>query len=311
MKVLIVANNKSGHFSPFVVEQVEAIRASGIDVAYFGVEGKGALGYLKSIKALKIKIKKFKPNVIHAHYGLSGLLANLQRKIPVVTTYHGSDVHSLGLILVLSKMCMRLSKYNIFVTQNLCDIAKWRKKNATVLPCGVDTQRFNMKSKADSRKIAGYNDDECLVLFSNAFDRDVKNAPLAISAVNKLDKVNLIELKGYSREEVVNLFSAVDVALMTSLNEGSPQFIKEAMACGTPIVTTDIGDVRWVIGDTDGCYITSYDPDECANAIGKAIEFSKINGKTKGRERIVELGLHNSLVAKIIIDIYKNILSQK
>jgi hypothetical protein len=92
MRVLIVANHNTGKFSPFVVEQVEAIRKQNIEIVFFGVEGKGFIGYLSNLGKLKKKIKSFNPDIVHAHYGLSRLLANLQRLFSVVTTYLESDI---------------------------------------------------------------------------------------------------------------------------------------------------------------------------------------------------------------------------
>ena len=93
MRVLIVANHNKGYFVPFIVEQVNALKQLGIEVEYFAVHGKGIRGYLSNRSSLIAKIRDYHPDLIHAHYGLSGLLANLQRKVPVVTTYHGSDIH--------------------------------------------------------------------------------------------------------------------------------------------------------------------------------------------------------------------------
>ena len=94
MKILIVAsNNVHKSFAPFVVEQANALCTEGCTIEYFGVVGRGLLGYLNAFKDLKRKIRAYQPDVIHAHYGLCGLLANLQRRVPVVTTYHGSDIN--------------------------------------------------------------------------------------------------------------------------------------------------------------------------------------------------------------------------
>lgn len=71
--------------------------------------------------AFKIFVKNNKqnnPDLIHAHYGLSGLLANLQRKVPVVTTFHGSDIHDIN-DLKYSKWAHRLSLDSIFVEKNM------------------------------------------------------------------------------------------------------------------------------------------------------------------------------------------------
>ena len=103
--------------------------------------------------------------------------------------------------------------------------------------------------------------------------------------------------------------NASDCVLLTSFSEGSPQFIKEAMACNCPIVTTNIGDVNWVLGNTDGCYLTSFKPEDVAEKIILAIEFRETHGHTRGRERIIELGLDSETIAGKIISVYNEVLN--
>ena len=86
-------SENKGHAAQFVVEQMAALRGQACEVTFFGLKGKGMQGYLKNLPALKRTLKEVLPDVIHAHYGLSGLFANLQRQVPVVTTYHGSDIN--------------------------------------------------------------------------------------------------------------------------------------------------------------------------------------------------------------------------
>ena len=263
MKVLIVASNNKGRFAPFVVEQAEALRQCGCEVDFYGIAGKGFWGYLKNLSALKKKIREFQPAVIHAHYGLSGLLATLQRKVPVVTTYHGSDIND-PKAFRFSKLAVRRSAWNIFVSCEILDKAKPSKKY-TLLPCGVDVDAFQSFDKRSARETLHLSQDKKYVLFAGAFDNTVKNAPLAQEAVALLhdENVELLELKGYTRHEVNLLLCAVDVLLMTSLNEGSPQVIKEAMVCGCPIVSVEVGDVLDRLRYLDGCYVArTRDADE-------------------------------------------------
>ena len=117
MKVLIVASYNKNSFVPFVKEQAEALQEVGCIVDFYGVVGKGVKGYLSALPALKQKISDYKPDVIHAHFGLCGLLANLQRNVPVVTTYHGCDINDIKLR-PLSFPSLLLSKYNLFVSKN-------------------------------------------------------------------------------------------------------------------------------------------------------------------------------------------------
>lgn len=305
MKVLVVANYNEGRFSPFVMEQMESLTKQGIEIDTYGIVGKGLLGYLRNLAGLKKKIQSYQPDLIHAHYGLSGLLANLQRKVPVVTTFHGSDIHSGGITLKLSQIAMRLSAHNIFVSRKLIELSGGNASKGTILPCGVDLDNILTVPRAEAMKAVGKT--KPYVLFSSSFTNEVKNPSLAKEAIQIIPDTELVELKGYSRQEVNMLMNAASCLLMTSHREGSPQVIKEAIACGTPIVSVDVGDVKDVISGTDGCFIAERNPQDIAEKIKMALAFK---GKTNGRKRIIKMGLSNELIAQKLIDIYHSILIQ-
>lgn len=302
MKVLIVASYNKNRFAPFIVEQAEALKRHGCEIDYLGLQGKGIKGYLKNLPVLRRSIRAFRPDVIHAHYGLSGLLANLQRQIPVVTTYHGSDINDKK-ALRFSKIAMRLSAWNIFVSRKTLDIAQ-PKKHFSLLPCGIDLSDVQMTEKSEAGLKMKLDEKKKYVLFAGAFDNAVKNAPLAKEVVSLMqdNNVELLELKGYSREEVTLLMCAADAFLMTSFTEGSPQVIKEAMACGCPIVSVDVGDVKERIEGVEGCYVaTTRESQELVGLLQKAFGFQ---GKTKGREKMIAEGLDNSQVADKLMSLY-------
>lgn len=312
MKVLIVCSGNADGFvfeinQAFVCEQMKAIASYDESVSFdvFLLRAKGVRGYLDQLKSLKLKIEEFRPDLIHAHYGLSGLFANLQSQVPVVTTYHGSDINN-SKSRVFSKMSMLLSCYNVFVSTKLARKAKARKKYS-IIPCGVTISDYPYVDKVEARKRMGLDVCGKIVLFSSAFDNAVKNAPLAKAAVAQLDGIKMIELKGYNREQVNLLLHAADVALMTSFTEGSPQFIKEAMAAGCPIVSVDVGDVKDVMGDTTGCFIAEREPNDVARKIKLAISFGE---RTNGLSRIENNGYSNEVVANRIIDIYKMVRNE-
>ena len=303
MRILVVASFNKGRFAPFIIEQAEALKEQGCEIEFFGLQGKGLRGYLNNVPQLKQKIREFRPDVIHAHYGLSGLFANLQREIPVVTTYHGSDINDKS-ALPFSKMAIRLSGWNIFVSRKIIEIAK-PKKNYSLLPCGIDLHELQQMNKSEARQRMNLEANKRYVLFSGAFDNEVKNAPLARKAMEELcdPSVVLLELKGYSREEVTLLMCAVDALLMTSFTEGSPQVIKEALACGCPIVSVDVGDVKERIDGVDGCYVAeTRHATELASLLQNAMGFE---GKTKGRERVISDQLDNRLVSQQLMKIFK------
>ncbi len=304
MKVLVVASDKGNRFAPFIEEQMQALRHSGVEMARFGIKGKGVRGYLKALPSLRAAIRREQPDIIHAHFGLSGLLANLQRKVPVVTTYHGSDIN-VKKVLRLSKIAMRLSAFNIFVSKQNALTAKARKK-FIILPCGIDLERFEERSKEAAREALGWEEGEKTTVFAGAFDNTAKNAALAKEAVALLKDVRLVELKGYDREDVANIFYAADALLMTSLSEGSPQVIKEAMACRCPIVSVDVGDVKERVEGLDGCFVAkSRESHELAELLAKAMAFE---GRTKGREHIVADGLGNRQVVERLMGIYGKVV---
>lgn len=302
MKVLIVASYNKDRFVPFIEEQARALEKQGFNVRYFGLQGKGINGYMKNLPLLKKEIEAFQPDIVHAHYGLSGLLANLQRRVPVVTTYHGSDINDKKAFR-FSKIAMRLSAWNIFVSRKTLDIAQ-PKKHYSLLPCGIDLCETQMTEKSEARRKMKLDEKKKYVLFAGAFDNAVKNAPLAKETVALMQKENveLLELKGYSREEVTLLMCAADAFLMTSFTEGSPQVIKEALACGCPIVSVDVGDVQERVDGVEGCYVaTTREPKELAVLLQKTFDFI---GKTKGREKIITDGLDNSQVADKLMSLY-------
>ena len=307
IKVLIVASDKGGKFAPFIEEQIAALEDYGVVIVRYPVTRKGIIGYLREVPSLRSLIKRERPNVVHAHFGLSGLLANLQHMVPVVTTYHGSDINN-PTTLRFSKMAIWLSKHNIFVSKRNINIAQ-PKKNYSLLPCGVNLRVLQDNHPKTERVEKILKEGKINVLFAGAFDNNVKDPQLAKQTIEilsqDLDGVNLIELKGYTRVEVAILMHSCHALLMTSKTEGSPQVIKEAMACGCPIVSVDVGDVAERIEGVDGCSVVkSREPAAIADALKKAVVFE---GRTNGCERIIAMGLSNEQVVMQLVDIYNTI----
>lgn len=318
MKILIIASDKQGHFAPFVEEQIAALQACGVEIIRYGVTGKGVSGYLREIPQLKRMIRLQKPDVIHAHFGLCGLLATLASiglHTPVVVTYHGCDINAKK-NRPFSQMAMRLSAWNIFVSHRQMLNAFGSEKRAnkhsnwSIIPCGIDTRLFDSKNCCKlwfENRFA----DKNYVLFAGRFDNFVKGPELAKQAVDIYNAthpdqpIELLELRGYSRNEVVTLMHKCKTLLLTSIREGSPQVVKEAMACGCPIVSVDVGDVSERLDKMEGGYIvSSRNPFDIAEALEYAIHI----GRTKGREKLLADGLDNVQIAESLIEIYKKVI---
>lgn len=304
MKVLVVCSINAGRISTFISEQVESLQASGLNVEYLLIKGYGIIGYLNNLPALKRKINNYKPDLIHAHYGLSGLLSNLQRRVPVITTFHGSDINNLK-VRLLSLIAYHLSIHSIFVSTKLARLIGAHYKTS-ILSCGVDFSAFFPVEKSSAREKMGLKQNDTIILFSGSFTNKVKNYPLARKALALVDQnIKLIELKGYSREQVNLLLNSCNVALLTSFSEGSPNFIKEAMACNCPVVSTDVGDVKEITSNIDGTYICDFSPDDVAKKLSKALDFQN---RTKGREQIKHLEI--KLVAERLTSIYDMVIKR-
>ncbi len=285
----------------FVYEQNQHLKALNVEIDYYLIRKSGALNYLREVFRFRNYLQRNHDqyDIIHAHGGHIGSLTNLQRKVPVITTYHGSDINYLS-NRIYSFLSLILSKKNIFVSLKLLKMVRRSFKN-TVIPCGVDFNVFHPLDKKFCRDKLGINCKEKLIVFAGNSEVKIKNYPLALEAIKLLNKsVRLIELKGYSRQEVNLLLNAADLLLLTSFSEGSPQAIKEAMACNCPIVATDVGDITEIVDGTDGCFITSFEPEDVAKKIELALE---INGRTKAREKIKHID--NKFIAEEVYRVYK------
>ena len=306
MKVLIVCHKylRDKNFSiqnnwAFIYEQSKSLKNFGVDIDIFMTEGKGLLGYLRNLKPLNRKIRSNNYDLVHAHYGLCGFIAILQRRCPVIISFIGSDIN-LKTHRIISKIAMRFSAYNIFVEKKLAQIVK-AKNNFSIIPFGVDLNTFYFKDKLKCRRKMNLDTTANIALFPSSASRKVKNFALANKAIQMVGGIDIIQMGcGYTREEVNLLFNACDFLIITSFSEGSPQVVKEAMACNCPIVSTDVGDVKNIIENVRGCYLTTFDPKNVADKVEKVITLKE---RTNGRKKIEHLDL--SIIARKIIEIYK------
>ena len=274
MRILIVASGNTKAVSPFIIEQVESLKKIDIHIEYFLIKGKGWTGYLKSLSKLKKKIKNKKFNLIHAHYGLSGLLATLQRKIPVIITFHGSDIN-INKNYKWSFIASRLSSKNIFVHKDQPKKLKVMLNEKDIIPCGINLKIFQPKDKVALRKKLDWDQKKVYILFSSSFDKPVKNVNLAYKSTQNIKNSELIELKNYTKIELSNLMNAADLLLVTSFSETGPLIVKEAIACNCPVVSTDVGDVKEIIVKRKNSFVTSYNPKEIEAVIKKVIKLKK------------------------------------
>jgi len=310
MRVLFVSRYNDilpSGLTPFIEAQALELIKIGVDVSFFLIKGKGTSSYMKAICELNNLLKRGEYDLIHGHYGLSGIVAVLQFRLPTVVSLIGCDVNLLKNRVINKFTVYLFSKHIIFVSEKLKHISGFHG-NSDVIPYGIDLSVFYPVDKQKAKINVELSEGSINILFASRFDRIEKNHSLASKAIFILEeelrmKINLVEFKNIDSNKLNDYYNACDLFLMTSIREGSPQSVKEAMACSIPIVSTDVGDVKEVIGKTEGCYITSFDPKDVADNIKKALAFGR---RTTGREDINQLD--NSVIARKIVSIYNKVL---
>ena len=305
MQILFVCSGNSNNgISPIIIYQAKSRETADIEISFFPIKGKGLLGYLKNIKLLKSQIKQNKFDIIHAHYSLSAFAASFAGAKPLVVSLMGSDVKEKKWYKIVIKF------FNKFFW-GICIVKSEDMKSSSglidahVIPNGVDYKKFRVINRNAAIKKLGWIKNKKHILFAANPKRPEKNFILAKQAIKLLNnKIELHYLNNVDNNIMPFYYNASDIVLLTSFWEGSPNVIKEAMACNCPIVSTVVGDVKNVIGDTKGCYLCTYKPDDIVEKIKLAFDFGK---RTNGRNNIKHL--NEKIVAEKIISLYKEILN--
>lgn len=310
MKILFVYRGYGSDLSNSVIDfQLNTLKMQEVDIQTFTIRKGRIKGYILESLRLNKMIRVSKVDLIHAHYSFSGFLASLVSSGPVVCSLMGSDLLMMGGLMQL--LTRFFSRFLWAVTIVKSAEMKILLPGSHFIPNGVDLDNFRELSKSEALQITGFSPLYKHIIFV-AQDplSKVKNLALAEKAVSLLndDTIKFHTVSGKSFEELPFYYNSADALVLTSLSEGSPNVIKEAMACNCPIVTTDVGDIREVMGDTRGCYITSSDPHDIAAKLKLAIEYRKNQLYTNGRQRIIELGLDSETIAGRIIEVYKKVL---
>lgn len=309
MKVLFVSSgNKKDSISSLVLEQGEAVKKTGLELSYYTIKGKGIKGYLRNIFLLHKYLKNTSFDLVHAHYSLSGFVSTFAGAKPLVVSLMGSDVKESLIWRFLIRVFVSFSwKACIVKSEDMKN--SLGIKNLQVIPNGVDLKFFSPVAKESAREHLGWDHSKKHVLFAADPDRQEKNFVLAGKSFSMINDSNLELhfLKNVVRTEMPYHYYASDVILLTSLWEGSPNVIKEAMACNCPIVSTRVGDVEWLLDVSPCHFITSFDPAEVANCIRSALD-NQSPVKTTGRERISNIGLNSENITSRIVELYSNVL---
>jgi teichuronic acid biosynthesis glycosyltransferase TuaC len=306
-------------FGSFVASQARELKQAGVDVDVLVLQGRSRkLIYPRGV--LQLRRWMARPvDIVHAHYGYVGFVARTQWKVPVVVTYHGDDV--LGTIdpdgrttipsRLTSGLCRKLGPFvDAVVVQSEQMARRFTHANVHIIPHEVDLETFQPSDKKHARQVLGLCCDAKYVLFAANPATAVKRFPLAQAAVERLratdPAVELIVVHKEPQTRLALYMSAVDALVFPSWQEGSPNIVKQAMACNLPIVATDVGDVRQIIDGASFCYIAQPAADDFAAKLQPLLDSP---ARSNGRERVQHLA--GPLVAQRVIRVYEETLRKR
>jgi len=306
----------------FVQRQVASLRELGVTVDVRVAGGAGGSRWPGLVACLREEVTRRSYDLLHAQYGgRTALAAVLVGGPPVIVSYCGSDLNGLGTGTprerahagagVLCSQFAALHARGLIVKSEGLANRLWRawdRKRCHIIPNGIDLELFRPMGRRQARARLGWELDGAVVLVSGQSDGPVKRLDLAEAAVaqarNRVPGLSLRLLRGVPPREVPLHLNAADLVLLTSQHEGSPNIVKEALACNVPVVSVDVGDVkRWISG-TPHCWLCDREPASLAEGIVRALSGG---GRSEGRAVVAPLALPG--VAARVLDVYEEALS--
>ena len=307
------------YHAPYLVRQADFLRRAGVDVEVFAFRGaKRPWNYLNAWRKLHARLNDGGFDLLHAQFGQSALLA-WPKRLPLVVTFHGCDLQGVqrthgGVALtgrflrVLCRLIARRSEAVILVSERMRRFLP-SAVSARVIPTGLDFDEIPVIPREEARRQLRLPLTDRLILFVGNPAEPVKRYSLARQAVDTLQRTASAELIvgwGMPHRDVLVLMNACDALVMTSIQEGSPCVIKEALACNLPIVSLDVGDVPVRLQGVAGCEVCA---DERPETIAASLQRVLTNPeRTRGRAAVQDLD--ERILTAQIIGVYESVLSR-
>jgi teichuronic acid biosynthesis glycosyltransferase TuaC len=308
-------------FGSFVKTQVESLTNIGANIEVLVLSGRRRkLIYPRGVFQLRRRLRTEPFDVVHAHYSLVGMVARLQWRAPLVVTFHGDDL--LGTI-GPDGTHTRVSRIIAGAGRALCHFADGvivQSKqmashlkglaNIYIIPHEVDLDLFQPVDPSQARAELGLAVDKKYLLFAANPNIPVKNFPFAKAVFDRLRtedaSVELLVVHKETQKRLVLYMSACNALIFPSYQEGSPNVVKQAMACNLPIVASDAGDVREIVAPEDRCYVRPLEIESFAAAIRAILRRCE---RTDGRAHVAHLA--GPLVARRVLQVYSDVVRKR
>lgn len=261
--------------------------------------------YLRFVPRVYQALRHGEYDLIHANYGLTAPYAITQFRLPVVLTLWGSDV--IGFDGLVTKACAWRCDAVTVRSEEMRELLG--RDDVHIIPSGVDLDRFEPIDSHEACRKIGWNPDRKHVLFPYSPDYERKNYPLAEQVVERARKridtpVELQTISGVRHEEVPFYMNAADTLLLTSKHEGSPNTVKEALACNLPVVSTAVGDVRLRLQNVSPSGVGETEDE----LVDQLVSVLQVNSRSNGREAVREVSWNR--IGDRLKEIYTQILDQ-
>jgi teichuronic acid biosynthesis glycosyltransferase TuaC len=324
MKVLVASSIYPTAANPtrgtFVRTQVEYLRRAGVEIELQLLhEHSRKFMYPRAAFELRRRLAGKSIDLVHAHYSYVGIIARMQWKVPVVVSFCGDDI--LGTVNKKGTQTLpgRLAVFAGHILSHFADAVivkspemagKLKRKDVFVIPHEIDFEVFHPVDKASARATLGLYSRKKYLLFAANPQIPVKRFPLAKAIADEMKQedpsIELITVYQETQDRLALFMNACDALVFTSFQEGSPNIVKQAMACNLPIVSTDVGDVREVISATSGCYVCE---PRVAEFAARLRDILRRNERTQGRKNVGHLS--GPAVAQKLIQVYEETLRKK
>ena len=301
------------HLVPFIVRQVEFLKRAGVEIDVFAFRGaKNPLNYARAWYRVRKKLRGERYDLVHAQWGQSATLA-FPARLPLVVTFRGGEgegiVGDRGQYTMAGRVLRMVSRFVAARANQLVLVSPHMRQYVParpvhIVPSGLDFSKLVLLPREEARRRLRLPADKRFVLFVGNPAETRKRFLLAKDVVGRLTadlRAELLVAWGVMHDEIALYMNAADALLFVSMYEGSPNVIKEALACNLPIVSVDVGDVALRLSAVPGCVVV---PDSDPRRLVEALEVVlRTGGRINGRSSVLDLD--ESLLARRMVSIYR------